>query len=467
MNTIPFLSETKCCCEISACGMTLNFSRQRLNNDQWESLLDLAKERNLISAQIEMMNGVVVNKTESRQVLHTSLRSKNPNSPFYAEIQEELSRMKQLAKSVRDGSWKGVSGKRITDVINIGIGGSEMGPHAVYHALREVTPKVRLHFLSAVDGVLLDRVLGDINPETTLVIISSKSFSTQETMINAEAVSYWFNQAGISSCEDRAKHFFVVSSKQDAFKLVNVPSNNQFHIWDWVGGRFSVWSAVGLPVLIALGESVFQEFLDGAYEMDKHLCLAPIEENLPITLALLSYYSHTELNLHSHCLLPYDERLRLLVPWLQQLEMESLGKARSIENELIHGMTGQAVWGGMGNEAQHSFYQWIREGVGRTNIGILWCKEPGHSHKHHHRVLVANAKAQAEALIKVERKNCVNAISTLVLDELTPKTLGTLMALYEHKTAILGTLYGINAFDQPGVELGKKLSRQFEEVGWV
>ncbi len=467
MRVIPFLYETKKCCEISACGMTLDFSRQRLNNDQWESLLNLAKERNLIATQIEMTKGAVVNKTENRQALHTSLRSKSSSSPFYAEVQEELARMKHLAKNVREGSWRGATGKRITDVINIGIGGSEMGPHAVYHALRAVKQNVHLHFLSAVDGVLLDRVLEDLNPETTLAIISSKSFATQETLINAEAVNLWFKEAGISSYEDRAKHFVVVSAKRDAYKQVAVPSDNQFHMWDWVGGRFSVWSAVGLPVLIALGESVFQEFLDGAYEMDQHLCVAPIETNLPVTLALLSYFSHTELSLHSHCLLPYDERLRLLVPWLQQLEMESLGKARSPTNELIRGMSGQAVWGGMGNEAQHSFYQWIREGVGRTNIGILWCKKPGHNHAFHHKVMMANAKAQAEALIRVERDSCINAISTLVLDELTPKTLGALMALYEHKTAILGALYGINAFDQPGVELGKKLSKLFEKVGLV
>lgn len=467
MNTIPFLSETKSCCEISACGMTLDFSRQRLNSNKWESLQNLAKERNLIAAQIEMTKGEVVNKTENRQALHTSLRSKSSSSPFYIEVQKELCRMKHLAKNVREGSWRGASGKQITDVINIGIGGSEMGPHAVYHALRAVKQNIRVHFLSAVDGVLLDRILGDLNPETTLVIISSKSFSTQETLINAEAVKLWFKEASISSYQDQAKHFIAVSAKQDAYKQVNIPSDNQFHLWDWVGGRFSVWSAVGLPVLIALGESVFQEFLDGAYEMDQHLCVAPIEENLPITLALLSYYSHTELNLHSHCLLPYDERLRLLVPWLQQLEMESLGKARDITNELIQGMSGQAVWGGMGNEAQHSFYQWIREGVGRTNIGILWCKDPGHSHEHHHKVLLSNAKAQAEALIRVERESCINAISTLVIDKLTPKTLGALMALYEHKTAVLGTLYGINAFDQPGVEYGKKLSRQFEKVGSI
>ena len=463
MNSVPFLSETRANCEATACGLTLNISRQRMTNDTWERLLQYAVSHKVIEAQIQMMEGAVVNTSEKRQVLHTSLRSRDARAPYYQEVQQELNRMKRFARDVRSGIWRGATGKQITDVINVGIGGSEMGPHAVYHALREIKQPIRLHFLSAVDGSLLDRVLGELDPETTLVVVSSKSFSTRETLVNAQAVDAWLEKANIHSFGDRAKHILVVSARRDAFKVVNLPHENQFNLWDWVGGRFSVWSAIGLPLLITLGPEKFQEFLDGGYEMDEHLKNASPDQNLPLILALLSFYSHTQLGLSSHCILPYDERLRLMVPWLQQLEMESLGKAHTLNHECVKGVTGQAIWGGMGNEAQHSFYQWLREGVSRTNIGIVWCKDPGHSHAYHHKVLVANAMAQAEALIKVEREETINAVSTLVLDKLTPKTLGSLIAMYEHKTAILGTLYGINAFDQPGVEFGKKLCRELEK----
>ena len=464
MKSLPFLSESHSTCEISACGLTLNISRQRLSDSQWKELIGWGQKKGIISSLQEMMSGAIVNRSEGRQVLHTSLRSRDPQCPHYNEVQSILVRMKRLARDVRGGQWRGVTGLPITDVVNVGIGGSDMGPRAVYHALRTVKPKIRLHFLSAVDGVLLDRVFGELNPETTLFVISSKSFSTRETMVNASAVDQWLTDAGISTFGDRAKHILVVSANPTAFKTFNLPAENQFSFWDWVGGRFSVWSAVGLPLMIALGEEVFQEFLDGAQEIDQHLIKASLEKNLPVILALLAYYSHSKLQLNSHCLLPYDERLRLLVLWLQQLEMESLGKAHSMSGKLCSGVTGQMVWGGMGNEAQHSFYQWLREGLSRTNIDILWSRKPGHSHSHHHKVLVANAMAQAEALVKVEREESINAVSTIVIDELTPKTLGALMAVYEHKTAILGLLYDVNAFDQPGVEYGKRLCRELEDL---
>lgn len=230
-----------------------------------------------------------------------------------------------------------------------------------------------------------------------------------------------------------------------------------------VGGRFSVWGAVGLPLALSLGPEVFLEFLQGAAEMDRHSLTAPLERNLPATLAMIAFWNANRLEISTHCVLPYDERLRVVVPWLQQLEMESLGKNHTPDGRRIPGRTGQAVWGANGNEAQHSFYQWLREGTGRASIDLIWSEMPGHRYAEHYRVLLANARAQAEALIMQDPDNpYFNAVTAIVMDAVTPRRLGALMAMYEHKTTMLGTLFGINPFDQPGVELGKRLSRRME-----
>lgn len=463
-GSIAFLSETRSDCDLNACGLTLNIGRQRLTEEEFNSLLLKAQKEGVLERQVKMLKGEVVNTSENRQALHTSLRSEDPASPHYEEVNETRERMYALAEAVRNGQWLGATGKKITDVINVGIGGSEMGPHAVYHALRDINPSIRLHFLSAVDGVLVDRILGVLNPETTLTVISSKSFSTRETMLNAELVNEWYEKAGIRTQKERACHVFLVSAKESACQEMNLPEENRFPIWSWVGGRFSVWGAIGLPLVIALGPDVFKAFLRGAHEMDHHMIGAKPEENLPLTLALLSYWNSTKLSMVSHCLLPYDERLRLVVAWLQQLEMESLGKSVRPDGSIITTRTGQAVWGGFGNEAQHSFYQWLRDGSSRTSIDLVWCDEPGHTHAHHHLVLNANAQAQAEALVTRQSpsEEFFNAVTTIRIKKLTPETLGAFMALYEHKTTMLATLYGLNAFDQPAVEYGKRLCRELE-----
>ena len=463
-GSIAFLSETRSDCDLNACGLTLNIGRQRLTEEEFNALLLKAQKEGVLERQVKMLKGEVVNTSENRQALHTSLRSEDPASPHYEEVNETRERMYALAEAVRNGQWLGATGKKITDVINVGIGGSEMGPHAVYHALRDINPSIRLHFLSAVDGALADRILGVLNPETTLTVISSKSFSTRETMLNAELVNEWYEKAGIRTQKERACHVFLVSAKESACQEMNLPEENRFPIWSWVGGRFSVWGAIGLPLVIALGPDVFKAFLRGAYEMDRHMIGAKPEENLPLTLALLSYWNSTKLSMVSHCLLPYDERLRLVVAWLQQLEMESLGKSVRPDGSIITTRTGQAVWGGFGNEAQHSFYQWLRDGSSRTSIDLVWCDEPGHTHAHHHLVLNANAQAQAEALVTRQSpsEEFFNAVTTIRIKKLTPETLGAFMALYEHKTTMLATLYGLNAFDQPAVEYGKRLCRELE-----
>ena len=463
-GSIAFLSESRTNNELKACDLTLNISRQRLTDIQFQALLQKARDEKVLKRQVDMVNGVVVNASEKRRALHTSLRSDDPASPHYEEVNATRQRMYALAAAVRSGQWLGATGKKITDVINIGIGGSEMGPHAVYHALREINPTIKLHFLSAVDGVLADRILGVLNPETTLTVISSKSFSTRETMLNAELVNAWYQGAGITSREQRAKHFFLVSAKESACEEMNLPEENRFPIWSWVGGRFSVWGAIGLPLVIALGEDVFKTFLKGACDMDRHMVESSEERNLPLILALLSYWNSTQLSMVSHCLLPYDERLRLVVAWLQQLEMESLGKSVRPDGSIIATRTGQAVWGGFGNEAQHSFYQWLRDGSSRTSIDLVWCEEAGHCHAHHHLVLNANAQAQAQALVtrQTPSEEFFNAVTTIQIKKLTPETLGAFMAMYEHKTTMLATLYGLNAFDQPAVEYGKRLCQELE-----
>ena len=458
----PFLRDTYAGRSVkSACGITIDIGRQRLTAEDLKGLFKLAEEKGVLEANAKMRSGEIVNESEHRPALHTALRDTSVSAPFHKEVTEALNHLCNFAEDVRSGLFCGCRGDAITDIINIGIGGSEMGPRAVWHALRYVQPSIRLHFLSAADGVLFDRIVSGLNPFKTLVVVSSKSFGTRETMVNAAAVDQWLLDAGITG-KDRNHHMVVVSAKRDAAEQMNLPESNLFPIWDWVGGRFSVWSSIGLPCAVALGPEVFRQLLAGAHAMDAHVADAPMEDNLALILALLSYRNAQE-GVATHCFLPYDERLRTMVFWLQQLEMESLGKSTAIDGGRVACRTGQGVWGGHGNESQHSFYQWLREGTASSSVDLCWCEKPGHRHADLHRVLIANAKAQAEALVTRDPTDVFsNAVTTISIDELTPARLGALMALYEHKTTMLGTLFGINPFDQPGVELGKKLSRTAE-----
>ena len=316
------------------------------------------------------------------------------------------------------------------------------------------------HFLASADGVIFDRITSVLDPFSTLIVISSKSFKTQETRANTQEILDWLKKAGIPE-KDFKHHVVVVSAKPDAAEQFGLPKENFFPIWDWVGGRFSVWGAIGLPVAIALGADTFKRFLAGAHAMDQHASTAPLQNNLPALMAMFAYWNSEKLDVSSYCFLPYDERLRVMVDWLQQLEMESLGKSTAADGTPVIGKTSLAVWGGHGNESQHSFYQFLREGTAKNAIDVFWCEKPGHAHKELHRVLMANAKAQTEALVTRDPKSkYFNVVSTVSIEELTPETLGALMAMYEHKTTMLGTLFGINAFDQPGVELGKKLANE-------
>ncbi len=463
LTAVPFLRDFTTDTAKSVCGLTVDVGRQRMTTDDLAGLYALARERGVLEQNAAMRRGEIVNASEGRAALHTALRDPRVNAPFHAEVQRALERICLFADMVRSGRYCGCRGDKITDVINVGIGGSEMGPRTVYHALRPVVPPVRLHFLSAADGVSFDRIVGQLNPFKTLIIVSSKSFTTRETAVNAAALDQWLLEAGISGA-DRARHMLVVSANPQAADEMNLPHDNLFPIWEWVGGRFSVWSAIGLCDAIALGSDAFLALLAGAHAMDMHVESASEEENLPLLMALASYWNSVELGIALHCCLPYDERLRVMVAWQQQLEMESLGKCTGINGAPASPRTGQGIWGGHGNESQHSFYQWLREGTANSSIDLLWCEKPGHRHADLHRVLIANAKAQAEALVTRENPAWFNAVTTISIDELDAARLGALLALYEHKTTMLGTLYGINPFDQPGVEFGKKLSRKAESA---
>lgn len=452
----PFLKDSGTRTSFSSCGITLDLSRQRLTQADLDQLIRYAEANDLQGWFRRMCAGEIVNQSENRAALHTSLRAFDASVPFYREVNAERERMLEFAEKIRNEGL-------ITDVINIGIGGSEMGPHAVWHALQPLNPKIRLHFLSTVDGILLDRILSRCRPESTLAIVSSKSFGTRETMVNADQVNAWFAEAGITRGQ-RNDHLVTVSTKDDAAESLNLHKENGFKIWPWVGGRFSVWSAIGLPLAIGLGRETFLSLLRGANAMDRHTLVAPVADNLPILTALLAYWDSTKLEIPSMCLLPYDYRLDLLPAWLQQLEMESLGKSTSDGgNQRILTRTGQGVWGSNGNCGQHSFYQWLREGTWCTSINLIKVENPGHAHAKMTRVLNANADAQAEALITREIDEHYNSLMVVSLANLQPEVLGALMALYEHKTAMLGELLRINAFDQPGVEYAKKLARLLEE----
>lgn len=445
---------------VTALGINLDISKQRISPKDFYKLVEFAQKKKIVESFVSMRHGALVNPTEGRQALHTSLRDPSTDAPYAQRVHNTLNRICKFANEVNNSKWLGCSGETITDIINIGIGGSDMGPKAVYNALRPSDPKLRVHFLASADGVSLDRVTAGLDPYRTLVVVSSKSFSTLETLSNTREIFVWLENAGIKKA-DYKQHVIAVSANEEAPNLLGIPEANFFPIWDWVGGRFSVWGAIGLPVAVALGEDVFRRFLTGAHLMDEHSVSAPIQYNLPALLSILSYWNKEKEEVSSYCFLPYDERLSTLVFWLQQLEMESLGKNKTLEGGPVLEKTCIPVWRGHGNESQHSFYQFLRQGTAKTALDICWCKRPGHSHDELHRILIANAKAQTEALMTRDKDDeYFNVANTIVLDELTPERLGSLMAMYENKTVMLGSLLGINPFDQQGVELGKILAKR-------
>ena len=463
---------------IEAAGLFLDFSKNHLRRDSLNLLTDFAKERGVESLRDAMFAGERINTTEHRAALHTCLRLP-PNTRFIfeghdiaADIQAVLSRMSDFAEKIRDGSWKGFSGQRITDIVNIGIGGSDLGPAMTCAALRPCAhPDLRLHFLSNVDGHAVEALLSSLNPQTTLFIVASKTFTTMETMRNAEAARAWLLQHAKPS--DLPKHFVAVSTNTDAVREFGIDPTNMFPFWDWVGGRYSIWSAIGLPLLIAIGIDAFRAFLAGAHRMDEHFRSAPLDANMPVVLALTGFWYRQFFGTTSQLSAPYHQDLQLFPAYLQQLEMESNGKQVTRDGKPVDMPTAPVTWGSVGTNGQHAYFQLLHQGTDLIPVDFIIALKPAHAHQDHHKALLANALAQAEALM------CGNASDTalpphriftgnrpsnmLVLPALDPAALGALIALYEHKTFVQGALWDINCFDQWGVELGKTLAHRILE----
>ncbi len=468
--------------------LVLDFSRNNIGKEELALLLKLAESRELVSWREALFSGQLVNNTEHRAALHMALRA--PASADFTLGGEELmpavcaerARVMQLAGQIRSGEFHGYTGAPITDIVNLGIGGSDLGLVMVSEALKPLqAASLRLHFVSNVDGSELADTLAAIDPAQTLFIICSKSFATLETQLNANAARDWL--LAHLPAEALARHFVAVSVNESAMDSFGISPELRFPIWDWVGGRYSLWSSVGLAIAIGIGPDAFSELLAGAAELDAHFCEADLAQNLPVILALLTIWNQNLLGIQNHAVLPYSQRLHRLPAFLQQLEMESNGKSVTRQGEAVGWSTGQLIWGEPGSNAQHSFFQLLHQGTLKTSLDLIAVVRGGFDAEHQCQAL-ANALAQAEAFARGRGSEAVAAelrdsgLSTrqieellphklhpggrpcnlLLMKELTPRALGQLIALYEHKVFVQSVIWGINPFDQWGVELGKRMA---------
>lgn len=468
-----------------------DYSKNIINDDTLKILFQLAESANLKHAINDMFVGKPINNTEKRAVLHTALRDSS-NTPLYIDgidvkilIKEVLSKMQKFVNDVHSGKWKGFSGKKITDIVNIGIGGSDLGPAMVCEALKHYKQLgINIHFVSNIDGSHLSETLKALNPETTLFIIASKTFTTQETITNANTAKKWFLNNGAKNELDIAKNFVALSTNRKAVIDFGINPENMFEFWNWVGGRYSLWSAIGLSIALYIGMDNYKDLLLGANQIDEHFKNTELDKNIPVILALLGIWYNNFFNSKTYSIIPYDQYLEKLPDYLQQLDMESNGKNISKEGNQINYSTAPVLWGKAGTNAQHSFFQLIHQGTQIIPIDFLVAINPLNSLSNHHNMLVSNCFAQAEALMKgktkeevineLEKNNIsrdeINIIvnhkvfngnrpsNTIVYKKLTPKTLGAILAIYEHKVFVQGVIWNINSFDQWGVELGKQLA---------
>jgi glucose-6-phosphate isomerase len=475
-----------------AAGLFLDYSKNRLDGRTLALLANLARERGVEQLRDAMFNGDKINLTEQRAVLHTALRAPKDKQitvdgqDVTADVHAVLARVKTFSDAVRNGQWHGHTGKEITDIVNIGIGGSDLGPKMVCLALRQFAhPRLTMHFVSNVDGHDMDAALARVNPETTLFIIASKTFTTAETMMNANTARAWFLKS--ASEEALAKHFVAVSTNVEAIKKFGIDPDNMFPFWDWVGGRYSVWSAIGLPVALCVGYGYFADFLAGAHALDEHFRTAPIEQNLPMILALVGLWNREFLGCPSVSIAPYHQDLNRFPAYLQQLDMESNGKRVTRAGDTIADYaTCPVIWGDVGTNGQHAYFQLLHQGTDVTPIDFIAALRPAHEFHNHHAALLANCFAQSEAFMKGKTADEVRQdlagqdaaeierlvphktfpgnrpSNTILMEYLTPATLGALIALYEHKTFVQGAIWDVNSFDQWGVELGKVLAKKIE-----
>ena len=442
----------------------VDYSKNRITEKTQKLLLQLAEKVQLKEAIDAQFSDLHINETEDRAVGHTQLRNfrKLPK-----EVAEALQKMKSFSEEIIFGNWKGHTGKPITHIVNIGIGGSDLGPDMVCEALRYYKNQLEVRFVSNVDGDHVMESIKDLDRETTLFIIVSKTFTTQETLTNAQTIRNWFLEK--ASEKDVAKHFVAVSTNLEAVSNFGIASQNMFPMWDWVGGRFSLWSTVGLSIACAVGYQNFEELLKGAHEMDIHFKETPFQDNIPVTLALLSVWYNNFFKAESECIVPYSQYLDKLVAYLQQGIMESNGKSVDRNGNPIDYQTGTIVWGSTGTNAQHAFFQLIHQGTKLIHTDFIAFEDSLYGNKDHQNKLLANCFAQTEALMqgtygsevennfKVFKGN--KPTNTLLIKKLTPKSLGSLIAMYEHKLFVQGVIWNIFSYDQWGVELGKKLAK--------
>ena len=471
-----------------ACGLYLDYSKQLLSAETRARLLDYAEQQQLPTWIARLFAGKTVNHTEQRAALHMALRAPRDavmdvaGENVVPAVQAVLDKAQAFAEAVRSGAWPGATGLAIRDVVNIGIGGSDLGPRMVTQALLPHADGPRCHYVSNVDGAQLQAVLQGLDPATTLLIVTSKMFTTQETMANARAARSWLVSALGETATTR--HFVAVSTNAEAVAAFGIAPENMFAFWDWVGGRYSLWSAVGLSLMVGLGPGPFRQLLAGAQAMDAHFRHAPLAENLPVLMALVAFWNRNFLGLADQVIAPYDQRLEKFVPWLQQLEMESNGKQVNRAGARVDYATTPSLWGDVGTNAQHAFFQMLHQGSEVHPVDFLLVAKPDHPHAELHRLLLANGLAQSQALmqgktagevrLQLSAKGLAGAeleaaiphrvfegnrpSNTLLLPRLDAWHLGALCALYEHRTFALSVLWDVNAFDQWGVELGKQLA---------
>lgn len=465
----------------------LDYSKNRINDKTMALLMQLVKECKLGYAIKDLFEGEKINETEGRAVLHTALRNRSNNpvlvdgKDIMPDVNAVLEKMKAFSEKIITGSWKGFTGKPITDVVNIGIGGSDLGPVMVTEALKPYKNHLNLHFVSNVDGTHIAETLKKLNPETTLFLVASKTFTTQETMTNAHSARDWFLKSGAKDT-DVAKHFAALSTNAAGVSKFGIDTENMFEFWDWVGGRYSLWSAIGLPVALAVGFENFEDFLSGAHEMDNHFKTTEFENNIPVILAVLGIWYNNFFESETQAILPYDQYMHRFAAYFQQGDMESNGKSVGRDGEAILHQTGPVIWGEPGTNGQHAFYQLIHQGTKLIPCDFI---APAQSHNplgEHHTFLLSNFFAQTEALMNGKTKDEVvkemsdksqeeiekiapfkvfqgnRPTNSIMVKKITPKVLGSLIAMYEHKIFVQGVIWNIYSFDQWGVELGKQLA---------
>ncbi|MGG7033904.1 MAG: glucose-6-phosphate isomerase [Flavobacterium sp.] len=465
-----------------------DYSKNKINSETIDLLLKLAEEIELKDAISKYFEGDCINETENRAVLHTTLRTKNTDPVFVdgknilPEIEEAKKLISTFTNDIVLGNRTGFTGKKITDVVNIGIGGSDLGPAMVVEALQFYKNHITTHFVSNVDGDHVQSVLQKLNPETTLFIIVSKTFVSQETLTNSETIKKWFLQSATQN--DICKHFVAVTTNSEKAIQFGIDKTNIFPMWDWVGGRFSLWSPVGLSISLSIGFDNFEKLLKGAYEMDEHFRTSDFDKNIPVILALLSVWYNNFFGSESEALIPYAQSLQKLAPYLQQGIMESNGKSTDRNGNPVNYQTGTIIWGEPGTNSQHAFFQLIHQGTKLIPVDFIGFVEPLNGDIEHHDILMANFFAQTEALLKGKTSEKVmnefkeksfaddkaekllpfkifpgnKPTNTILIQKLTPENLGALIAMYEHKIFVQGVIWNIFSYDQWGVELGKELA---------